>query len=860
MKRIILTLFVFYISHVIAQTTIFSENFDGATVNMTSSSTGAGSWSLNTNFQTSGTSSDSAQVQLGDTVILESNAFSTMGFSFLSLQFSQICKIDFFDRAKLEYSIDNGITWVGITTSNYNGSGNFVNNSFSSVSYSIWNPGTGTATPIASWWQNETFNLNAAANQMQVKVRFLLIDADNNGARNNYGWLLDDLAIIGSPCELVPPTISYTGTIYQGSTFGTGPYTIEADIQDASGINSATLTYTVNNGAANTLTMTNSSGNIYQAIIPSANVNDTICYLVTATDNTTCTNTASNPSTGCTQFFINPAAPPNCLGNPVSNFNYSETFATFTPGTGQNNGGAGTLNNNWQNASTNNGDWWVYNQGTRSNGTGPTADHSPGDANYMYIEASTYRNQTISLITPCYNFGGLLAPKFTFWYHMNGTAMGDLHVDIHNGNNWILDVTPAIIGTQGNQWNYREIALTQYAGQIVQLRFRGITANGFSGDIAIDDIEILEPIPLELALNTIVSPSSSTCNGSAMEQVTVKVENLGSTDQDTIPLAYQVNGGTIVRDTAFFNLTVGSTFNHTFQPTFDMSATGTYSMNAWVELPNDGNTSNDSLRNVQITTNTISTNFPDTVTFDNYSVGTLNGVWRNDPANVFDWAVSQGGTPSGQTGPTGDTTSPAGTGKYVYYEATNVPQGEEGSFFSNCLDLSNVNKPELKFNYHMSGIEMGSLHLDLNLNGFLIQDIIPAITGNQGAAWLETTVDLTPYKGNVRVIFRATRGSGYRSDIAVDQIRLRDAMPLTLEEIGVSESFTVYPNPFKENIAIHLKEQSKIIVRNVTGAVINNLELKKGNQTIDMSLIPKGIYFISVENSSGFKTEKIIKQ
>ena len=542
-------------------------------------------------------------------------------------------------------------------------------------------------------------------------------------------------------------------------------------------------------------------------------------------------------------------------------FNYAETFASFTPGNGNNT--AGTLNNDWQNSSTSTHSWFVATS-TQSNGTGPSADHSPGDANFIYVESSgNFRNQTAIINTPCYNFSGLVAPKFSFWYHMFGNQMGELHVDLFNGNRWVLDVTRAIIGDQGNNWLYREVDLTAYAGTIVQLRFRGIVGNGFRSDIAIDDVEIVEPIADELTLVNFVTPTASSCNGSATEFVTVEIENLGSRVQDTIPLAYQVNGATVVRDTAFFNLTPGASFNHTFQVPFNMSASGTYNLSAWLELVNDGKNSNDSVVGYQVTTNSIQTNFPDTVTFDNFVVGTpgvfLND-WSNDPQNRFDWFVNVGNTPSAQTGPSGDTTSPASSGKYVYYEATNTPQGEQGSFYSGCLDLGSTNRPELKFFYHMLGIEMGELHLDVSLNGFLIQDIIPAITGDQGNAWIERTVDLTPYKGDVRIIFRAVRGTGFRSDIAVDQISLRDALPVGITDNNSKEVLTVFPNPTNDIVKITTSTTMDIVVFNSVGAVVKEQKVTKGTSQIDVSTWSNGVYFIKVLNGENSTVQKLIKR
>ena len=303
-------------------------------------------------------------------------------------------------------------------------------------------------------------------------------------------------------------------------------------------------------------------------------------------------------------------------------------------------------------------------------------------------------------------------------------------------------------------------------------------------------------------------------------------------------------------------------FNHTIQQTFDMSVPGTYTIDAWLELPTDGNSDNDSIIGYTVMTNGVTNVFPDTTTFDNFTVGTpgtfLNG-WDNDPNNVFNWFVHTAGTPSFGTGPVGDTSSSAGTGNYIYYEATNVPQGEEGSVFSGCFDIAAMNKPELQFYYHMFGASIGELHLDLNINGFLIQDIIPAIVGDQGNQWNLRSVDLTPYKGDIRVVFRAVRGTGFQSDVAIDQVVLYDTQPVSVDDITTEKSFEVYPNPISNSMVVSLAEASRIEVYNILGVLIMDKNLDQGNNVIDVNDWNKGLYFVTLRDGEKSVVKKVIK-
>lgn len=857
----ILTLFLSGFSF--GQSTLFYEGFEGIPSTTTYSSLTVNSWALNTNLQAAGLQSDSASVALGDSIYLETPAFNTTSVSFLTLSFDHICKVDFFDKAIVQVSTDNGSSWINLTSAEYTGGAFFSSGSFSAVSYSNWNIAMPSAVPDNSWWKTETFDLSNYIGSSQTKIRFALIDGDNNGARNNYGWLLDEIKIIGAPCELIPPKISLTGTVLQGQVYSTGPYTIEADIQDASGIDSVSLSYTINNGSANVILMNNVSGNTFVATIPSASVGDIICYSIYANDNTNCKNSSEYPSTSsCVQFNVASNPPPNCLGTPVFAFPYTETFASFSPGDGINT--VGSLQNNWINENSDNTDWFVYNQPTRSTGTGPTQDHSTSDANYLYIEATNTFNQTAILNTPCYDLSNLVAPKFSFWYHMDGVSMGSLHVDIYFGGVWVLDIMPQISGSQGSQWLFREIDLSQYAGNIVQLRFRGITGSGFQSDIAIDDISIIEPIANDIRLDQVITPNISGCNGSATDFVTLKVKNLGSLTQNSIPLAYQLQGGVIVRDTAFVSLAPGDSVNHTFQQTVNLSAPATYVFDFWVELSSDQQNLNDTILNYSVSSSSVISSFPDTTDFDNFTTGTpgvfIEG-WNNSVFDQHDWYVNSNATNSNFTGPTSDHTS--GNGNYVYVEATNFANNE-AILLSRCFDIRNLNQPELSFYYHMEGLDMGSLEVDIILNGIPIQGIISPISGDQGNSWNLQTVDLTPFKGIVKILFKATVGNDYRSDIAIDDIIIRDANPVGIRDITFEvDDVLLYPNPvLGTTVKIErLISNSIVIIRDARGKEMKKILVDGEHASINVEDLSAGMYFVEIlanEKKSARKVKKLV--
>lgn len=152
------------------------------------------------------------------------------------------------------------------------------------------------------------------------------------------------------------------------------------------------------------------------------------------------------------------------------------------------------LNNNWVNETNtvaDDIDWRTDDFGTPSNNTGPTQDYNPGTSsgNYLYTEASGGCNQQqANLISPCIDLTNVTNPTLTFAYHMDGADMGSLHVDVLSNGVWTNDVTPSISGDKGANWLTRVVSLNTYVGGIINVRFRGITGNGYRSDLAIDDI------------------------------------------------------------------------------------------------------------------------------------------------------------------------------------------------------------------------------------------------------------------------------------------------------------------------------------------------------------------------------------
>ncbi|TVQ81603.1 MAG: T9SS C-terminal target domain-containing protein [Flavobacteriales bacterium] len=97
----------------------------------------------------------------------------------------------------------------------------------------------------------------------------------------------------------------------------------------------------------------------------------------------------------------------------------------------------------------------------------------------------------------------------------------------------------------------------------------------------------------DVGLVAITQPTSGVL--SASESITVRVANLESDPVDSIPVFVQINGGTPTSEVITASIPGGDSLDYTFTNTFDLSNSGNYTITAWVSLPNDADSSNDTL-------------------------------------------------------------------------------------------------------------------------------------------------------------------------------------------------------------------------------------------------------------------------
>lgn len=430
----------------------------------------------------------------------------------------------------------------------------------------------------------------------------------------------------------------------------------------------------------------------------------------------------------------------------ISSFPYSEGFEA---------------NDGWTQLGGDDGNWVRDANGTPSSGTGPSA--AVQGSFYMFLEASTNSsagqigsNATAILESACLDLSSAAGATFSFQHHMYGTNVGSITIQASNdGATW--STLYNLSGNQGNQWNAVDVDLASYVGGDVKLRIVGTTGNGWSSDIAVDDLSVTTTGGADTQAPT--APSGLAASNVAETTLTLNwnasSDNVGVTGYDVFQGAS--NLGTVTGTSAnITGLTASTAYSFSVRAKDaagnESAASATLNVTT-ASPPTGGCTASESLP---------------------YSEGfESNDGWTQVTGDDGNWVRDANGTPSANTGP-----SAAVQGSfYMFLEAsTNSSAGQIGSnataiLESGCFDLSGETAATFGFQYHMYGSNVGSITVQGSDDDGASWANLWTLSGNQGNAWNAESVDLAPYLGGtVKLRIVGTTGNGWSSDIAIDDL------------------------------------------------------------------------------------------
>ena len=254
----------------------------------------------------------------------------------------------------------------------------------------------------------------------------------------------------------------------------------------------------------------------------------------------------------------------------------------------------------------------------------------------------------------------------------------------------------------------------------------------------------------------------------------------------------------------------------------------------------------------------------------------LSEYWDQLEDDSLDWTLWSGPTPSriddppDETGPMGDNTS--GNGKYLYTEASFGNSDKLMHMATPVFNFEPVATAELSFYYQMfdqPDEEMGTLHMDI-WDGTTWTDDVVTISGNQGDEWHQETVDMNAYAGTpkVQIRFRGHTGSGWHSDICIDDFRIEATVGITDQIVKAPANFDLryynsrvhilIPNSTKGNIRVDLYNvQGKLIKTLANGKMKAGIHPVKINN-FDGKTLAAGLYLCKMKTESFTKTISVL--
>jgi hypothetical protein len=125
--------------------------------------------------------------------------------------------------------------------------------------------------------------------------------------------------------------------------------------------------------------------------------------------------------------------------------------------------------------------------------------------------------------------------------------------------------------------------------------------------------------------------------------------------------------------------------------------------------------------------------------------------------------------------------------------------------------------------------------------------------------WTNVSYDLTAGHHCFLWLYDKNRQNQSGSDCAwIDDITFpRASIVNSVEEVVTKKGNALYPNPSTGCFTLELEEESNVNIFNVYGQTVMRLSQVSGSQHIDLSHMPKGLYFVQIQNESNIEIKKL---
>ncbi len=432
-------------------------------------------------------------------------------------------------------------------------------------------------------------------------------------------------------------------------------------------------------------------------------------------------------------------------------------------------------------------------QTTSGSTTGAGGDNTlfPAIGGQFYNADVSYGSSGDSsvLMSPIIDISGLTNPELEYHYHRFGTNMGELHLDIFDGTQWIRGVNSftSLTGTQtshADAWSDTTVSLAAYAGTTnLQVRFRTVSNGCCPGDNGLDDIRISDPVTCNRPIN--LASSNSTVSGA---EISWESDN-GNTNGN-----YQVSYGLGLNNPALGTMSMVNGADSLILTSLSSSSAYCFYVRETCSAGDTSAWSGPFCFNTLCATVTA----PYYQDFESSTVGYFDGTdncWdfvSNNPGTTpsggYSWEVRNSvQTTSAGTGPDRDhTLAPAIGGKFLTADVSGSSTiGPDSTILTSpVVDISTLTNPELKFYLHRFGSNMAEIHVDVWNGTSWDRGVLSytALTGPQTATadpYDEENVSLLAYlnQTDLQVRFRLITNGCCAGDVAIDDVSIDNGNP-----------------------------------------------------------------------------------
>lgn len=112
--------------------------------------------------------------------------------------------------------------------------------------------------------------------------------------------------------------------------------------------------------------------------------------------------------------------------------------------------------------------------------------------------------------------------------------------------------------------------------------------------------------------------------------------------------------------------------------------------------------------------------------------------------------------------------------------------------------------------------------------------------------------------GSIAAEFATIGTINFKTLWSVDSLHVPEVDDLSVGSNNLDAGILIYPNPANSELNVQSENVDKVSIYNTMGQNVINISTPKNSETLDISKLPKGIYFVRFDKGNSTITKKII--